>query len=593
MSTFSQQDKPVILLVESDPLVCQLLTRVLDHESCHVECSDLGEPALARVMAIQPKLIILASPLADMDGLDFLRRLRSYSFGATVPVIVLGTSNNKGTVVRYIKLKIIDYQVKSTFDCNRLLTSVRRLLGLRASQVDTPAASRGPIAADKAVTPTAQPERGSVDALRSIKPLRSRADVLDRIDACEQVKAMSPTVQRILALTSSANCNIKEVIKVISQDHALALKILRLANSAAFRRGDPVDTIERAVLCLGLEQVRDAAMSIEVIDRFSTQFCSEHFNFAHFWEHAIGCGVACSMIAKAVGESEGESFTAGLLHDVGRIVYVEVLHDEYEQTIRYAYDMDLPLEQVESRTLLINHADVMERVLHKWGFSRDLVDPIMYHHLSAANIRQHALNRMSACAALALANRITHAMLIGSSGNEVIYPTEALCEMLRITPRAMNQIEIDLPQKAREVKLAMMSYGAGDDWPDRRPHWREALGCSLRPICVSAKPEFDAVRMFCDTMTDRLSDEPPNIGIMHITRARDRDRITSAFRTAESKAEVGPLPMIVLSPNGNIKPLERVLQGRPFVLARTPITVARFISLARRLICDKAKRAAA
>lgn len=584
----------MILLVESDPLVCQLLQRVLTQESCRVECCEFGEQALARVMVIQPKLIILASPLADMDGLDLLRRLRAYSASATVPVIVLSTSSSKGTVVRYIRLNIHDYQVKSSFDCDRLILSVRRLLSPHEGGDEgraEPEAS--PIDDTRIVTVTAKPERGSVDALRSIKPLRTRADVLERIDACEQVRAMSPTVQRLLSLTRSANCSIKEVIKVISQDHALALKILRLANSAAFRKGEPVDTIERAVVCIGLEQVRDAAMSIEVIDRFSTQFCSEHFNFAHFWEHAIGCGVACSMIAKAVGESEGESFTAGLLHDVGRIVYVEVLHDEYEQTIRYAYDKDLPLEQVESRTLLVNHADVMERVLHKWGFSRDLVDPIVYHHLSAANIRQHALNRMSACAALALANRITHAMLIGSSGNEVIYPTEAFCEMLRITPRAMNQIEIDLPQKAREVKLAMMSYGDGDDWPDRRPHWRKALGCSLRPICVSAAPEFDAIRMFCDTMTDRLSDEPPNIGVMHITRARDRDRITSTFRKAEGKAGVGPLPMIVLSPNGNIKPLERVLQGRPFVLARTPITVARFMSLAKRLIGGQTERAAA
>ena len=90
------------------------------------------------------------------------------------------------------------------------------------------------------------------NTMRSLKPIISRSEITELIDKCGELKGFSPAVAEVLKLTSNDRGSIEHVTKAISRDHAIALKILRLANSAVYTRGEPVDSVLQAVLRIGL-----------------------------------------------------------------------------------------------------------------------------------------------------------------------------------------------------------------------------------------------------------------------------------------------------------------------------------------------------
>lgn len=214
----------------------------------------------------------------------------------------------------------------------------------------------------------------------------------------------------------------------------MALKILRIANSSVYSRGDRVDTVHQALLRIGMQSIRQVVLNIGVVERFSSPAFKDHLATSQFWEHSITCGIIAAEIAHAQDAKEADSaFTSGLLHDLGRVVLAEALGDQCIQVIETARRLEAPLELVETRMLLLNHADVMDRLLSAWKFPKHMVDPITFHHASAGSVRSAAPARVPEILRLGLANRLAHAMLLGNSGNETIYPTEEYCRALNIS----------------------------------------------------------------------------------------------------------------------------------------------------------------
>src|SRR5690606_37389796 len=128
-----------------------------------------------------------------------------------------------------------------------------------------------------------------------------------------------------------------------------------------------------------------------IVDRFSGIEEAARLNASQFWEHSIATGLIAADISRyreADDEATESAFTLGLLHDIGRMVYIDMLGETYRQVLDTADRLQLPLEEVESRLLLINHADAMDRVLHAWHFPKALINPIVFHHGSVTEIRR-------------------------------------------------------------------------------------------------------------------------------------------------------------------------------------------------------------
>lgn len=421
-------------------------------------------------------------------------------------------------------------------------------------------------------------ERATTE-LKALKPLMTRAALLERVLEGADLRALKPAAQQVLHLTNSSTASIDTIAKAIKQDQALSLKVLKVANSSLFTRGERIDSIQKAVSRIGIDQIRSTVLSLAVIDRFGTVNLANRIKADWFWEHSIACGLIASKIARFrnVKTDEVDSmFTAGLLHDIGRVIFAERLGEEYAGVIDVADQLEMPLETVESRLLLVNHADLTDRLLREWNFSMELVNPIALHHLGVGNIRRVAPKMAESVATLGLANRLAHALVLGGSGNEVIYPTEEFIQFLSLTGDQMRELCQTIPEMTLDLKIQMLASG-GDPGTTLIEDARAQLTSPVRPLCVSMESSTDAVGIMLGRLCPGGISESPNIAVVRVVNARERAPLMTKLRQAEADAGVKALPTLVVGSGASCMFAAGTLGDRRIQQVILPLRLTRLI----------------
>src|SRR5262249_30190890 len=155
----------------------------------------------------------------------------------------------------------------------------------------------------------------------------------------------------------------------------------------------------------------------------------------------------------------------------------------------------LPLEQVETRMLMFNHADLMDRILNAWQFPKSLIEPIAMHHLSAGNIRNLSPQIIAEASTLALANRLAHAMLLAYSGYDCLSPTDEFVDVLELQPETIKFIEDQIPEQTTDMKYAMLQSGTTPVSSDYRELVLSKFSQSIHALYIGANPSIDGYRI--------------------------------------------------------------------------------------------------
>jgi HD-like signal output (HDOD) protein len=147
----------------------------------------------------------------------------------------------------------------------------------------------------------------------------------------ESLPALPGTVQKVREMLLSDTGTASEVGEVISRDPAIAAKLLKVANSAAYGFMQRVDTVELAVSLLGLLETYSVVVTSAVVDIFSK---SKEFNYVEFWMESMVCAKLGKAIAQSARVNDGGIVMAGLLHDIGRIALVHLMPEHYAKVDR-------------------------------------------------------------------------------------------------------------------------------------------------------------------------------------------------------------------------------------------------------------------
>lgn len=388
-----------------------------------------------------------------------------------------------------------------------------------------------------------------------MRPLKTRTEMFELLDESGELKAMSASVAQLLKMTKSPDCAIENIVQVVRRDQGLALKVLRLSNSSAYVRGEPLASVEKAVVRVGLSAIGQMITNIAVIDQFSEQPDGCPLDLPNFWEHAIGCGLIASELAGRLGDPQlttDDLFTMGLLHDLGKLIFHQSLGEEYLQVIDVAQVLQLPVEQVESRLLMLNHADAMNRLLHRWGFPKSFIDPITYHHLSADNIRQTTPHSITQTSVLALANHLAHALVLGGSGNDMLHPIHEYLDILQLPETVISELEAQIPSQCEDLRFGLLSgLLEKDDWTCKIDEYKNTLNQPLCPLVISDHQETDVVRIFLDrlrdTDTDTDTDAPQNVAIVIISDANQQTELSERLLREEAEAGGRALPTLIFA----------------------------------------------
>jgi putative nucleotidyltransferase with HDIG domain len=176
------------------------------------------------------------------------------------------------------------------------------------------------------------------------------------------------------------NVSIKKLSELIEKDQALAVRILKVANSAFYATLSKVSSIDHALVILGLQEVKGILLAFSIHNFFSqTQF--NGFGREDFWKHSMICAQIAKYLAQNFSVQKDETlFLSGLIHDMGKIVFDQYLHEEFLKIIDYVSTNNTGFSKAEKEILGITHYQVAAKLLQKWNFPEKVIMQVFYHH---------------------------------------------------------------------------------------------------------------------------------------------------------------------------------------------------------------------
>jgi HD-like signal output (HDOD) protein len=197
----------------------------------------------------------------------------------------------------------------------------------------------------------------------------------------DAIPALSPTAAKVMRLANDINCSPGALTRVIKLDPVLSARVLRLVNSAYFHPAERIVSLERAVIMLGLNTIKNLALSAAVLAIMKRGDRDYAFDVKAFWEHSLGVGAASKLIAikRAIPPLILEDyFVAGLLHNMGILVENNLFPKEMRRIVEAAgSDQLLAIEEAELGGL--NHCQIGEALALKWNLPEDFAH-VMAHY---------------------------------------------------------------------------------------------------------------------------------------------------------------------------------------------------------------------
>ena len=216
----------------------------------------------------------------------------------------------------------------------------------------------------------------------ALRELLGNGSLRRLVTGMQQIPSQPALYAEIRREAESKNASIGTIGAIVSKDMGMTAKILQLVNSAYFGLRGTVSTAEQAVNLLGLDTVQALVLTVHVFSQFTLTHGSR-FNMDRLWEASMETGSLARAIAKAEQAPAlviDQSYTAGLLHDVGMLVLAANVQARYEATLKTAHERGIPLWEVERQEFGASHAEIGANLLGLWGLGDSIVEAVTFHH---------------------------------------------------------------------------------------------------------------------------------------------------------------------------------------------------------------------
>jgi putative nucleotidyltransferase with HDIG domain len=224
-------------------------------------------------------------------------------------------------------------------------------------------------------------------------------------------------VSRLLEMSRDANVSLSQMAEVIRHEPALTTKVLRLCNSAYYGLPRKVTSLQEAVVYLGADTLVNFVLAGCVAAFYRAAHAGYGNLVGDLWRHSVSCAIASQLLADKCGEEKtGEAFTAGLLHDIGKIVLSAEVRARFDVIIERVRAENCTFEEAEREVLGFNHAEVGAIIAREWNLPVSLCEAIEFHHDPT---RAEHFPRL--CAQVHIANILCISLGIGLGNDGLAY----------------------------------------------------------------------------------------------------------------------------------------------------------------------------
>ncbi|MCA9216902.1 MAG: HDOD domain-containing protein [Planctomycetales bacterium] len=201
--------------------------------------------------------------------------------------------------------------------------------------------------------------------------------LIDQLHNAE-IKPFPTAALKIVEMVKDPSTRPSDITQQISFEPSIAVRVLRVANSPLYGFSRKIGSIDQAVVVLGNNAVRDLVVTAAAADLFEGD-SETAAGREGLWLHSLGCAtVAALLAADTTDVPVNEAFLAGMLHDVGKLIFYDVVPSEYTQ-IETVANAD-SIIAMESDRFGITHQEIGERCIEEWGLPDVLCDAVSFHH---------------------------------------------------------------------------------------------------------------------------------------------------------------------------------------------------------------------
>jgi len=267
------------------------------------------------------------------------------------------------------------------------------------------------------------------------------------------IPTLPTSVLRVLELMEFSDCCVSDLAKVISYDPPMAAKVLMIANSSFYGFKESIGTINQAITIMGFSALKNALFSMAVFDLFSST--TKGTDLPGLWTHSISTATASKLLAQRFRYPNPEkAYTAGLLHDIGKIIIIKYLPMGALKAAEVAKAQRIKLESAELQVLGATHADVGAWLLGKWKLPSTIVEAVRLHHQPTLSQDNFELTGV-----VYLANILSHHAKVGNSGDRDDLPIDnRVFTFCKLTEKEWNEMREALAAKKPEIVAFSQSF---------------------------------------------------------------------------------------------------------------------------------------
>jgi len=338
-----------ILVAEDDEALAKFVSQGLEAEHYTVDVFRDGEKARAAAHEFNYDMVILDLNLPTLDGVSVLRQLRLKK--PSLPVLVLTQRTRVEDRVQCLDTGADDYLGKP-FSFSELSARIRALL--RRSHLPS-------------------------ESVLEVDDLK-----LDRVErrverAGRRIELTTKEFALLEYLMRNAG---RRVTRAMIIEHVWNLTFDTTTNVVdvyIFGRWQKSESLRGAIIGLGFQRVSDIAMSCGVLNLVPGN--RGGMDPVVFWEHSLGCALVSRHFARQIGFTDpGKAYLAGLLHDIGIIVNLWVLPQEFSRVFELARTEAIPLHEAEEKVLGFTHCESGRLLAERWELPADLIEVVALHH---------------------------------------------------------------------------------------------------------------------------------------------------------------------------------------------------------------------
>lgn len=273
----------------------------------------------------------------------------------------------------------------------------------------------------------------------------------DVVNKLQDLPSLPAVVMELLTSIDQEDVDISVLARKVSHDQALTAKTLRLANSSTYGLQVKVTTIQQAITFLGFQTTRNLITAAAVTGCFAEGQCAG-FDDKAFWRHSIATAACARVLARRMRFNQDYAFTAGLLHDIGRLVLVSTYPARYAEAIAARAANDSEMLEAERAVLGVDHVMAGVALAAHWNFSDTMRLAIAHHHdpeTPGAGFLATIIH---------VANAIVHALDIAREDDDLVPPVSAVAwTALGLNEEAYLHVFRETEMQFEEISTVLMA----------------------------------------------------------------------------------------------------------------------------------------